>query len=167
MPNSQKFMRSIFGYAAIIFGAVFVTLLPVIVGSPLPHATPRFHADTIGLLLIAMRELILVMPPVVAIVNGMAWWSLRKSAPSARWWAIAASVSLLVLSAPFFDADVAIMQYGVVGIIGFTGILLLSGALLLLGSMGLAAFRKRDGLFAADRSIPSIIAGGSTLAPTV
>ena len=167
MPNLQKLMRSSFGYAAIIFGAVFVTLVPVIVGSPLPHATSRFHAYTFGLLLIAMRELILVMPPVVAIVNGMAWWALRKSTPSARRWAIAASISILVLSAPFFVADVVIMQYGVVGIIGFTGILLLSGALLLLGSMGLAAFRKRDGLFAADRSIPSIIAGGSTLAPTV
>jgi hypothetical protein len=142
MPKLQKFLRSCFGYAAIVSSALFISLAPILLRSPLPHTSPRFHAAPLLLFLIAMRELLLLMPPVMAIVSGMAWWALRNGASSARQWAIAASISSLVLSAPFFDADVAIVQYSVAGVIGFTGVLVLSLALLSLGIAGLVAFGK-------------------------
>ena len=64
--------------------------------------------EPIQLLLIAMREMILLMPAVLAVASAMAWWTLRRGGPSARRWAIAASISSLVMSAPFLVADVAI-----------------------------------------------------------
>ena len=144
MPKLQRLMRTYFGYAAIISSAVFISLAPVLLRSPLPHVTSRFHAEPVQLLLIAMRELFLVMPAVLGVVSGIAWWTLRIGAASARQWAVAASISSLVLSAPFFSADVAIVQYSVTGFVGFTGVLILSLTLLSLGIAGLVAFAKRN-----------------------
>ena len=153
MPILQKLLRNLFGYAAIISAGVFATMVPVLLRSPFPHATARFHAEPYGLLLIAMRELIFVLPPVVAIVNGMAWLALRNDSRSARTWAIAASISFLVLSAPFFVADLVILQYHLAGAIEFGGVLLLFLALNSLGIVGVLAFAKRDAMFvAAQRS---------------
>lgn len=163
MPKSQKLFCNCFGYVAIISSAVFITLLPVLLRSPLPHATPRFQADFLGLLLIFMREMILVAPPVVAVVNGMAWWSLRNGAPSARRWALAASLSSVVLSAPFLVADAVIVQYSLTGAVGFTGVLVLFLILFSLGFAGLAAFGKRDAMLLADPDLPRVTTGGKQL----
>jgi hypothetical protein len=152
MPILQKLLRNLFGYAAIISAGVFATMVPVLLRAPFPHATARFHAEPYGLLLIAMRELIFVLPPVVAIVNGMAWLALRKDLQSARPWAIAASISFLVMSAPFFVADLVILQYHMAGIVEVGGVLLLFLALNSLGIVGVMAFGKRDAMFVSAQS---------------
>jgi hypothetical protein len=154
MLKRYKLLRNCFGYAAIISTTVFLTLLPMLLGAPIPHATSRFHADFLALLLIAMREMILLVPPVVALVNGMAWWALRNGAPSARRWAIFASVSCLVLSAPFLVADVAIAQYSLAGGVEFAGVLVLFLILSSFGIAGLAAFAKRDATLEAVLTSP-------------
>ena len=115
MPNLQKLLRSSFGYASIVSFAVFIALSPALLRAPLPHLTSRFHAEPVSLLLIAMRELILVMPAVMAITTGLAWWALRKGLPSARSRALAASLSCLVMSTPFLVADIAIVRYSLGG----------------------------------------------------
>ena len=152
MLKLHRFLRSCFGYAAIASSAVAITLMPAFLRAPFPHATSRFHAEPMQLLLIAMREMILLMPAVLALATGMAWWTLRKGAPSARRWAIAASISCLVMSAPFFVADVAIEQYSLTGPVGFTGVLVLFVTLLTLGIEGLATFGKREARYVADLS---------------
>src|ERR1700757_2204283 len=158
MPKLRKLLGSCFGYAAVISSAMFTSLAPVLFRSPLPHVTSRFHAEPVQLLLIAMRELLLVMPAIVGVASGMAWWAIRKNAPSARPWAIAASISSLVQSAPFFLADVAIVQYSVTGVVGFTGVLVLSLALLSLGIAGIVAFGKHNAPGVAHAGLPLVTA---------
>lgn len=144
MPRRYNVLRNCFGYAGFTAFTVFLTLLPVLLRAPLPHGNPRVHADVFSVLLTAMREMILLFPPVVVILNGIAWWTLRKGATSARQWAIAGSISTLVLSAPFFVADVAILRYSLTGVVGFAGVLALFLTLFSLGIIGLAAFSKPD-----------------------
>ncbi len=156
MSNPQKCLQKCFGYEAIIFSAVFISLLPVLLRAPLPHPTPRFHAEPYGLLLVAMRELMLLMPAVVAVVSGLAWWALRKRGQSTWQWGIAASISSLVLSIPFLTADVVIVEYSLAGVVGFTGVLVLFMALFSIGVAGVAAFGKRNALFAADPAISHV-----------
>jgi len=146
MPLMQKLLRNLFGYAAIISAGVFATMVPVLLRAPFPHTTARFHAEPYGLLLIFMRELIMFTPPFVAIVNAMAWIALRKGFQSARLWAIAASISFLVLSVPFLVADVVIVQYQLTGFVEFAGVLVLFLALSSFGIAGVAAFAKRDAM---------------------
>ena len=150
MPLMQKLLRNLFGYAAVISAGVFATMVPVLLRAPFPHATARFHAEPYGLLLIFMRELMMLAPPFVAVINAMAWLTLRKGSPSARPWAIAASISFLVLSVPFLVADVVILQYRLTGLVGFSGVLFLFLALSSLGIAGVAAFAERDALFSSD-----------------
>jgi hypothetical protein len=166
MSKLHTFLRSCFGYAAIASSAVALTLVPVFLSAPFPHATSRFHGEPVQLMLIAMREMILLMPAVVAIATGMAWWTLRKNRHSARRWAIAASASCLVMSAPFFVAGVAIAQYSLTGAVGFIGVLVLFVLLFSLGVEGLATFAKRNAASVA----PRVAADGNdlvALAPTL
>ncbi|WP_348264243.1 hypothetical protein P8935_06845 [Telmatobacter sp. DSM 110680] len=156
MPVLQKLLRNMFGYAAIISAGVFATMVPVLLRSPFPHATARFNADPYGLLLIFMRELIMLAPPFVTIVNAVAWLTLRKGSRSARPWAIAASISFLVLSAPFLVAGVVILQYHLTGFVGFAGVLILFLILSAVGIAGVAAFAKRDAMSVSCISRPTV-----------
>ncbi len=142
MPNLQKLLRSSFGYASIVSFAVFIALSPFLLRAPLPHLTSRFHAEPLSLLLIAMRELMLVMPAILAITTGLAWWSLRKGLRSARSRALAASISCLVMSTPFLVADIAIVRYSLAGPVEIAGVLVLFVTLLSLGVAGLVCFRQ-------------------------
>ena len=110
-----------------------------------------------------MRELILLMPPVVAIVGGMAWLALRKGAPSARQWAIAASLSLLVLSAPFLDAGVAIMRYHLAGIIQLIGVFAFFAASFLIGIVGIIAFGKPNSTHETNLGLTTVAADSHSL----
>jgi hypothetical protein len=145
MPE-LKILRRCFAGASIVFAFVFATMLPALLRAPLPHATPRFHAEPVGILLIAMREMILVMPPFVAIVNGIAWWTLRNNLAATRRWAIGACSSFLVMSVPFFVADLVIQP----GTVGFIGVLLFALALSSIGITGIAVFSNYGALAAQD-----------------
>ncbi len=168
MPKLQKFLRTAFGYASIVSSAVFIALAPFLLQAPLPHATSRFHADPYALLLIAMRELILVMPAILAISAGLAWWSLRKGLPTARSRAVAASVSCLVMSTPFLVADFAIINYSLAGPVEFTGVLIVCATLLSMGIAGLFAFGKRKAPMVepARSPVANGVEGMSALVPT-
>ncbi|HMG87390.1 MAG TPA: hypothetical protein VK574_16780 [Terracidiphilus sp.] len=170
MPRLQKLLRSLFGYASIVSSAVFIALAPSILRAPLPHASSRFHAEPVSLLLIAMRELILVMPVVMAVMTGLAWWALRKGLPSARSRALAASISSLLMSTPFLVAGIAIVRYSLAGAVEVTGVLVLFVTLLSLGVAGLVAFGKRNVPFAAEAGLPHVTTNAErlgSLAPTM
>ena len=114
--------------------------------------TSHFHAEPVGILLIVMREMILMLPPALALVNGMARWAVRNNQPSARRWAMAASYLFLVFSVPFFVADIVILQYAMVGTIGTVGVsssLIFSG----IGITGLAYFSRCEVLAPARIAI--------------
>ena len=169
MLKLQKLLRSSFGYASIVSSAVFITLSPALLRAPLPHATPRFQADLFGLLLIAMREIMLVMPAVLGVSSGLAWWALRKGLTSARSRALSASISCLLMSAPFLVAGIAILKYSLAGPVEFAGVLVLFFTLLSLGTAGLFAFSKRRTQFAAPvhACAANDAQGMGALAPTL
>lgn len=170
MPKRYRVLQNCFGYAGCTAFTVFLTLFPVLLRAPLPQSNSRLHADFFGIVLIVMREMLLLFSPVVAILNGTAWWALRKGVHSARWWAILGSISTLVLSTPFLVADVAIAKYSLTGVVTFAGVLALFLTLFSLGVVGLAAFSKHDATLAADYGVRSfktdregLVAAASTL----
>ena len=148
-----KILRKCFAYTAFVFALVFIVTGPVLVQAPFPHPTSHFHAEPVGILLIVMREMILMLPPALALVNGMAWWAVRNSQPSARRWAMAASYLFLVFSVPFFVADIVILQYAMVGTIGTVGVFLSSLFFSGIGITGLAYFSRCEVLAPARVAI--------------
>ena len=162
MPRLQNFVRTSFGYASIVSAAVFLALAPQLLRAPLPHATSRFHAEPTQLLLIAMRELILVMPIVLSVATAMAWWAIRKNLGSARSRALAASVACLVMSTPFLVADISIVSYKLAGAVPFAGVMVLFVTLLSIGVAGIVAFRKPVAAM-ASQSQPELMHAIATL----
>ena len=141
-----KVLRLCFMYAAFIFGMLSIAMVPVLIRSPFPHATPHFHLDLLGLILIAMRQLILMLPPVLAVVSGAAWWTLRKGRTSARRWAMAASSLFLLYSLPFFVADIAIVEYAMAGAFAIVGVFVSAVFFSAFGVTGLAYFSRYEAL---------------------
>ncbi len=141
MPE-LKILRRCFGYATILFAFTFATTLPVLLRIPLPHGTPRFHAGPAAILLVGMRELLLLMPPFVALVNAIAWYTLTARRPSAARWAVGACSSFLALSIPFFVASTEILP----GTVAFAGVLLFALALSSIGITGIAYFARFNSL---------------------
>lgn len=138
--TETRILRKLFAYTAFLFAMVFVFMLPIAIRAPFPHATSRTHFDLLGMILILMRETILFMPPVLAVVNGLAWWSVRNSHSSAHRWAMISSALFLVFSLPFFVADIVIVEYSMTGTFAIVGILLSSLVFSGIGISGLAFF---------------------------
>jgi hypothetical protein len=140
-----KILRRCFGYTAIMFGFVFVALLP------LCRMTVRMppHLDFAGPVLLATIVLMTVLPAVLTVVNGTAWWMIRKNNPSARSWAIAASICLLLMSVPFYLTGSLMLHYNAARILLYQD--LIAGIVLTsLGTVSLIAFAGYNGL---DREV--------------
>jgi hypothetical protein len=141
-----RFLRRSFVYATFVFGLLSFMVLPPLVRAPFPHATANFHADPAGIILIVMRELILMLPPVLAIVCAMAWITLRSNHRSAPRWAMAASSLFLVYSLPFFVAAIVILEYSMAGTFVIVGVFVSSLFFSALGVTGLACFSRSESL---------------------
>jgi len=144
-----KILRRCFTYATFIFALLSFVVLPPLFHAPFPRATANFHADPAGIILFAMRELILMLPPVLAVVNGIAWWTLKTNRESARRWAMAASSLFLVYSLPFFVADIVIVEYSMSGTFAIIGVFVSTLFFSALGVTGLACFARREALIPA------------------
>jgi hypothetical protein len=141
-----KVLRLSYMYAAFVFGTLSIAMLPMVIRSPFPHATPYFHLDLLGILLIVMRQLILMLPPALAVTSGAAWWTMKKGSASARRWAMAASSLFLLYSLPFFVADVAILEYSLAGAFAIIGVFISAVFFSALGVTGLAYFSRYEAL---------------------
>lgn len=139
MAKLRKFLRGCFANVALISTMVTATTVPPLFSPKLLQAAGHVEA---GLLFFFL------MPPVVAFVNGMAWWALRNGKPSGRWWAIAASISLLALGVLFLLADFAALRHAAFGDLAW--LLIVGGFLLYLGIAGVVAFSKRDSYMTAS-----------------
>lgn len=146
-------LRRCFGYTAVMFGFVFVFLLPLF------RVTVRMpqHLDIAGPVLLLTIVLMTVLPAVSTVVNGTAWWMIRKGYPSARLWAIAASTCLLLMSVPFYLAGGLMLHYSSAGFLLLQD---LGAGLVLttLGTVGLIVFSRLDALERTSRqqSSPAI-----------
>jgi len=141
-----KILRRSFAYAAFVFALVSFAAIPALLHAPFPRATANFHVDILGIVLIAMRQLILMLPPVLAVVSGMAWWTLTKSRASARLWALTGSSLFLIYSLPFFVAAIAMIEYSLAGAVPIIGVFVSSLFFSALGISGLACFTRREAL---------------------
>jgi hypothetical protein len=99
------------------------------------------------------------MPPIVAFLYGMAWWKLRRGAPSGRRWAIAASCSILVQGIPFYLATGVLFFY--VYTERWREFLVLDLVTLFIGIAGLLFFLPRNSAPAAVVS-PRIAGDGTS-----
>lgn len=136
-----KIFRRCFGYTAVMFAFVFVAMLP------LCRVTVRMppHLDITGPLLVATIILMTVLPAVLTVVNGTAWWMIRKGNPAARHWAIAASTCLLLMSVPFYLTGSLMLHYDASRVLLYQD--LVAGLILSsLGTVGLIVFARYDGL---------------------
>jgi hypothetical protein len=124
-----------------------------------PIRTPL--EKTFSLFMLSLSKLILAMPPVLGVLYGMAWWTVRQGKASGRRWAIAASLGMLLLSVPLLVASCFIVMYSPRVAVTF---LIFVGVVLALGVLGLVAFGRRDSMdkAPADRVKPPRIAGDGT-----
>lgn len=138
--TEARIIRKLFAYIAFVFVLVFAFMVPAIIRAPFPHATSHYHFDLLGMILILMRETILFMPPVMAVANGIAWWTVKSGRPSARSWAMTSSALFLIFSVPFFVADIVVFEYSMTGAVAIIGIFLSSLIFSGMGITGLAFF---------------------------
>ena len=139
-------MRGCFGILAISFGMIGLSYVKVIWDygflpprSDTVSATiPRFLAAVLPFI----APLIYLMPMISGGLYGMAWWATRKTTPSARAWALAASYAELALGIPPLSvstymvlshshgqwrviviglAPLIILSPGIAGVIAFAG----------------------------------------------
>jgi hypothetical protein len=107
-----------------------------------------------------LSRLVLAIPLALGFIYGMAWWTTKKGRKSARSWAIAASLTMLLLSVPLMFATYYVVTYSRKG---GTGVIVLAGLILVLGVAGLIAFARRDSMDQMLTPIkPERIAGDGT-----
>jgi hypothetical protein len=138
----RQILRTCFANAALIYLVASTSLIPVLYRMQASNReflsnAPRTPTFTEQMLLL-LSQLIFATPVILALLNGMAWWTLRTGKKSGRVWAIAASLSLILSSTmlwltdmylnsrfptghpPFFDWIIGVPTLiGIAGIIAF------------------------------------------------
>ena len=101
MLRLTKFLRGCFGFAALIYGMAALGTIPALFASPFAGYVPQSSQYGIRQrLLLSVAYLIFAIPPILTVVFGMAWWSLKTARPSARRWGLAGSIALVLSSIP-------------------------------------------------------------------
>lgn len=133
----------------------------------LPPATGLQISPSLILFKVALwvlADLVHLMPLILAILYGMAWWSVRRKKPSGRGWALAASIAMVLQVIPFSVAVGAMLRYRAP-----TGLIIkmawFSAALIAPGVAGIIAFAAKDSLDSPEigpTARPPRIAGDGT-----
>ena len=142
MLTLRKLMHVCFANAAILFFVCSITAVPFFF--KMQEYYKSAPADSLPVLTISQSLLldlgnfIVLSPVLITFVNGMAWWTLRAGKTSARFWALAASLTFLLMSGllaftdhfiaskgqdfhpPMIDAIIAVQTLvGLAGLIAF------------------------------------------------
>lgn len=166
MPGLRKFLRGCFAYSALLYVLVAVkTLQSLFKESLLFDRMPQVDQESARLKLLAVSILVLhdflyILPLLLAVVFGIAWWTLRNGRPSARRWAIAASIAMLVSAVPLLPAAYFMATYGYRSMA--TSVFMISAACIGLGIAGLFAFTKQENPTVALEIPPARISGDGT-----
>jgi hypothetical protein len=142
MLKLRKFLCWCFGFLSLNFLAISAATIPRMLNSVHQHgfsASPHHRELPAGaaLIFVVLVKLVLVLPLVLGIVHGAAWWTVKRGKRAARGWAIAASLGTLLFSIPLIVAAFYALTYAPRG---FAGILILAVLVLALGVAGLVAF---------------------------
>lgn len=164
MVRLKRFLGGTFSCFAVVFLVLSISsaslALRVIRGQSL--TLPSYHhyghsAPPSGFLLFFS----LLAPPILAFCFGMASLTIRRGKPSARPWAIASSILMLLLSLPFLISALFIPRHLIAGAASF---LIMTGIIFSLGVAGLVAFAPRNsakGGLAAKPIMPKMAGDGT------
>lgn len=154
MLKLRKFLCGCFAFMAPLFLFVSAFTIPFLFSQTNSLHLPA-EADgvlpsvkLIAILLQFLAIMILVMPLVLGVLYGMAWWAIRKGKATGRRWAIAASVAMLVQIIPFSTIIYVMWVYAPRSV--WASFVLLNGVMsaiaLVIGVAGLIAFWRRDAM---------------------
>ena len=106
MLRFKKILCACFGNIALVFILVSVSTLPHVFSTS--HAeefrlTPQqwtLQRELLRVLAETLARLIFLLPLILGVLYGMAWWTVRSGKPSGRKWTIAASVAMILQGIP-------------------------------------------------------------------
>jgi hypothetical protein len=155
----RRLLCGCFSFLALIFLLVSVSTVPHILHPAYPHAYLHTPRGTVAMLL---GKLVLALPLPLGALYGMASWTVTRGKPGARAWAIAASVTLLLLCVPVTFVTIYVAKHA--SFRQMPGNFLIFNAIALaFGIAGLVAFGPRDAAAASQRPPkPPRIAGDGT-----
>jgi len=109
MLTLRKLLRACFANAALIYLIASFSVVPALLqmraeNQQFLEDAPRTPTLLENLLLL-LAQFIFVLPVILAAFNGIAWWALRTGKKSARVWALAASLSLLLTGIGLWSLD--------------------------------------------------------------
>lgn len=141
MHRLRGFLRICFGYFTLIFLAVSIfTVRSMFWMHSSPYAWPLHpHRQLASIALLALSYFVRIIPILMAVIYGTAWWTLKHGMRSARNWAIAASI-LMLLFAAFVAARVTLRSAGRTHV--HLGYFLFPALLLAVGVLGLIVFSR-------------------------
>ena len=117
MLKFRRVLRTLFGYAALVYLLAGIPLIPVLIKSfsldQEAAASGRTFTATESLLLLS--KFIFLSATVIGAISGVAWWTLKTGRRGARVWAIAASVTFLLASAFLAISDSFLNRHGATG----------------------------------------------------
>lgn len=126
------------------------------------HRSEALTVSRVVLWLLA--DMVRLIPLMLAVLYGMAWWSVRKKKPFARGWALAASIAMVLPVIPLSVTVGRMSRYGAnSGLI--IEMALLPAIQLALGVAGIIAFAAKDALGSPEigpAARPPRIAGDGT-----
>jgi hypothetical protein len=163
MQKLRSFIRSCFAYLAAIYLFASFGTIPAMIRTHRDAAQYRQQGVSlsgVNLFLIGLSYFIFLIPPLLAAIFGAAWWTLKRGMPSARRWALAASITMILSSLPMLPGAYSIWKWenGRFGNVAFI-LFVLIAASLFGGVAGLYAFWREQDLAAED---PPRVAGDGT-----
>src|ERR1700722_20264941 len=114
MLKLRESLRWSFGLLSCLFALVSVSTISTLVlrihkyGVLPPIDRLSAHSQFFAIFFALLARLVFVLPLAFTFLFGIAWWKLRHSKPSARGWAIAASLAVLLLCTVVIFAQVYI-----------------------------------------------------------
>ena len=162
MLTLRKLVRACFANAALIYLIASCSVIPALFRMRAENRqfledasrTPTFLEN----LLLLLAQFIFVLPVLLTALNGTAWWALRTGKKSARAWALAASVSLLLTGIGLWSLDMYLNSRFPTGHPPLFAWII--GGHVLVGIAGIIAFSSRNSVLAD--SLPARIARDGT-----
>jgi hypothetical protein len=167
MLRLRKFLCGCFGLLALLYLPFSVSTIPALLYSPqLNGVLPVTHPGSatwrfVELFYREFARIMLATPLLLGLLYGMVWWTFKDGRPSARHWAIAASLASILMSLPIIVTTIYLSSHSEPGA---TRLLVFSGFGLILGIAGLEAFAPRNSMaqVVLEASKTARIAGDGT-----
>ncbi len=164
MLKLRKFLGVCYGYLAAIFLIASFGTIPGLLRMLREPHHPQAHIGPLlaawGSVLLALSRLVLAIPPVMAVLFAMAWWTIKTGKPSARRWALTSSIVFLSLNVPIYFLTYYLLAHHMKGVP--PSFYIFNSAIVAVGITGLAAFWRRDAASQPVATPRARIAGDGT-----